>query len=214
MRFPLFFALLSLPLYGQTILNEEFWAELQPMVAQNEQTVSEDTAIRRILEEGRFVFSGMIYGFSFSYTPLDRSRNIEEEFELDLYHEIPWGDPHLTVYQTRREGSRLFVRLRYVLRDFQEPWYHGMRSNSLRAASGTGEASYYEGYKEKLTAVRNAVKNSVREHARQRIDNKPKKISGTVTLDAAPRITVKSGAYQAVCSVLLKIDEVRPYGVY
>jgi hypothetical protein len=201
-------------LSAQTILNEEFWAELQPLVVQDEGNPTMDTAVKRTLEEGRYVFSGMVYGFSFSYTPLDRSRNIEEEFELKLHGEIPWGDPNLTVHQTRMEGSKVYVRLRYALRDFQESWHQGMRSNVLRASAGTGDASYYEGHGEKITAIRNAVLNAVREHARTRMDNKPKKISGEVTLDAAPRIIIITGMYRAVCSVKLRIDDVIPYRVY
>ncbi len=199
---------------AETILNEEFWAELEPLVVRGEQSVSMETAVRRVLEEGRFVFSCMIYGFAFSYTPSDRARNVEEEFELVLHHEIPPGDPGLFVHQTRREGSRVFVRLRYGLRDFQESWYRGMRSNVHRAAAGTGEASYYEGHEMKIAAIQNAVKNAVREHARTRIDNKPKKITGTAVLDQAPRIVIGSGAYIAACSVNLRIDEVRPYRAY
>lgn len=209
--------LLLLPvsaLSSQTILNEEFWAELQPLIVQGESTVSMDTAVRRVLEEARYVFSGMVYGFTYSYTPLDRSRGIEEEFELGSAAEIQAGDPNLTVYQTRREGSRIYVRLRYELRDFQESWYQGMRSNILRASSGYGEASYYGGYREKVTAITNSLKNSVREHARTRIDNKPKKITGIVVLDGAPRIGMQSGVYQAVCAVKLVMDDVVPYRVF
>jgi hypothetical protein len=206
--------LFSPSLSAQTVLNEEFWAELQPLVTQGERNLTMDTAVKRVLEEGRYVFSGMVYGFSFSYTPLDRSRNIEEEFELKPHGEIQRGDPNLAVHETRMEGSRVYVRLRYTLRDFQEKWYQGMRSNILRASSGTGDASYYEGYGEKITAIRNAVLNAVREHARTRVDNKPKKITGAVTLDGAPRIMILSGVYRAVCSVKLILDEVVPYRVF
>lgn len=202
------------PAGAQTILNEEFWAELEPLVPQGERTVSRETAVGRILDEGRFVFSGMIYGFSFSYTPSDRARKVEEEFELELFHEIPAGDPNLFVYQTHREGSRFFVRLRYGLLDFQESWYRGMRSNVFRAAGGTGEASYFQGPEEKKTAIVNAVKNAVREHARTRIGNKPRLIRGTASLDSAPRIVIDSGLYRARCSVNLRIDEVVPYEAF
>ena len=210
----LLFSIFSLPAFGQTILNEEFWAELEPLVVRGERTVSVETAVNRVLQEGRFVFSGMVFGFSFSYTPSDRGRNVDEEFDLKPSHEIPFGDPNLFVHQTRREGSRIFVRLRYALRDFQEDWYRGMRSNIHSSAAGAGEASYYDGHEEKITAVKNAVKNAVREHARTRVDNKPKKITGTLTLDAAPRIMIHSGMYQAVCTVKLKIDEIIPYRAF
>jgi hypothetical protein len=205
---------LSLSAAAQTILNEEFWAELQPLVPQGEQTVSMDTAVKRILEEGRYVFSGMIFGFSFSYVPSDRSRNIGEEFELEPVFQIPPGDPCLFVYQTRREGSRVYARLRYRLRDFQEDWYQGTLSNLMRSSAGSGESSCFAGYEEKMTAIRNSVKSAVREYARTRIDNKPRKVTGTVFLDGAPRIEIQSGSFKALSAVRLMIDDVISYGAY
>ena len=221
---PIFYILcliciLPLPAAAQTILNEEFWAELQPLASEfpdipGEKRVSMDAAINRVLEEGRYVFSGMIFGFTFSYTPSDRSRNIAEEFTLEPVFQIPRGDPNLFVHQTRREGQRVFIRLRYLLHDFQEDWYAGTLSNIMRSSAGIGESSYYTGYEEKITAIRNSVKSAVREHARTRIGNKPLKVSGNVFLEGAPRIEVYSGAFHAKSSVRLQIDDVVTYGVY
>jgi hypothetical protein len=198
----------------EIILNEEFWADLQPIIPQGEQSVSADTALKRILEEGRYVFSGMIFGFSFSYTPLDRGRNIQEEFTLEPVFQIPWGDPNLFVHATRREGARVYARLRYRLHEFQENWYEGTLSNTISSSAGAGDAPLFAGYQEKISAIRNSVKNAVREYARGRIDNKPLKVTGTVFLDGAPRIEISSGAFHAVSFVRLKIDEVVTYGAY
>ena len=199
---------------AETVLNEEFWAELQPLVVQGEQAVTVDAAVRLVLEEARYVFSGMVYGFDFSYTPSDLGRKVEEEFSLKLRDEIVLGDPHLSVHQTRTEGSRLFARLRYGLRDFQEDRYRALRSNVMAAHAGAGEASFFKGPKEKISAIEQAVKNAVREYARTRIPNKPKRISGTLVLSAAPRIVIVSGTYRATCVVKLRIDETVPYKVF
>lgn len=224
--FPLF---LSFRADAQTILNEEFWADTQPLVPDAEAVfpdgdgaaafpapagVSPRTALGRILEEARYVFSGMIFGFTFSYTPSDRARNIPEEFTLLPASEISWSDPNLFVRETRREGSRVYARLRYALHDFQETWYESALSNIMGGSAGAGEAPIFAGYKERLTSIENSVKNAVREYARGRIDNKPRKITGTVFLNSAPRIEVVSGVYRALSSVRLKIDDVVSYGVY
>jgi len=210
----LLFSLTAAAGRAETVLDEEFWAELQPLVVQGERTVTMETAIKLVLEEARYVFSGMVYGFDFSYTPQDLGRKVEEEFVLKAVDEILRGDPNLGVQQTRMEGSRVFVRLRYALRDFQEDRYRSMRSNVLASNAGTGEASYFKGPAEKIAAIEQAAKNAVREYARTRIPNKPRKITGSLVLAAAPRIVIVSGVYRASCVVKLRIDETTPYRAF
>jgi hypothetical protein len=224
-----FLLLLPLCAGAQTILNEEFWADTEPLVFGLEETSSGadgaadfpapnhvplETALARILEEGRYVFSGMIFGFTFSYTPLDRARNIAEEFTLQPAFQISWSDPNLFVRETRREGSRVYARLRYALHEFQEAWYEGTLSNVMGSSAGAGEASIFAGYGEKIVSIQDSVKNAVREYARGRVDNKPRKVTGTVFLNGAPRLEVVSGVYRALSSVRLRIDEVVSYGAY
>jgi hypothetical protein len=54
----------------------------------------------------------------------------------------------------------------------------------------------------------------VREYARGRIDNKPLKVTGTAFFDGAPRVEILSGAFRALSSIRLKIDDVVSYGAY
>ncbi|MDR1625634.1 MAG: hypothetical protein LBT33_03760 [Spirochaetia bacterium] len=206
---------------AQTILNGEFWADMgaaldfdEAVPPKKDRGDAEKAALGRILEEGRYVFSGMIFGFSFSYTPLDRGRDIEEEFTLKPVYEIPWGDPNLFVHQTRREDGRIYARLRYRLHGFQENWYAGNLSNLMGSASGLGDAPIFAGWQEKMTAIQNSVKHAVREYARGRIDNKPLKVTGTVFLGDAPLIEILRGAFHARTRVRLKIDDVLGYGAY
>jgi hypothetical protein len=220
---PYIFAILCLLPFraeAQTILNEEFWADMDAppdfggLAPPEKDTDSERAALKRILEEGRYVFSGMIFGFTFSYTPLDRGRNIQEEFSLRPAYEIARGDPGLIVHQTRREGRRIYARLRYRLHEFQESWYAGNLSNLMSSAAGLGDAPVFAGWQEKMNAIQNSVKHAVREYARGRIDNKPLKVAGTVFLSEAPRIEILRGAFHARTHVRLKIDNVVSYGAY
>ena len=65
----------------EPLLAGEFWVELSPFVeTEEEYPLPEDKAYRRLLEEASFVFSGMIYGFDFTYTPFDKSRKVDEIF--------------------------------------------------------------------------------------------------------------------------------------
>lgn len=214
------------PLASQTILNEEFWYEYQPEVwgwesrkdkqeVPDLQAFTREELYDRILEEARFVFSGMVYGFTFSYTPYDKARKVEEEFLLEPYRWIQRGDPNLRVWQVRAEGSRVFVRVRYALWDFQEPWYQGLRSNILPAAAGKGEAPFYKGPEGRVQAIREGIKHAVRDYARSIMYNKPQALKGLVVLDAAPRVVLDSGVYRAeVGRAIVRLEEVKRYKLH
>ena len=63
-------------------------------------------------------------------------------------------------------------------------------------------------------AIERAAKNAVREFARTRIPNKPRKVTGSLVLSEAPRIVIVSGVYRAVCVFKLRIDETTPYRAF
>ena len=64
-------------------LRSEFWADLEPVAGVGEEwPVSPDEARRRILAEAAWVFGGMIWGFEFTYTPYDKTRAIQERFDI------------------------------------------------------------------------------------------------------------------------------------
>jgi len=207
-------------------LNEEFWYEYQPEVwvwdagkvkdpIPDFNTFTQDELFQRILEEARFVLSGMVYGFTFTYTPYDKARKMEEEFLLEPYQWIQRGDPNLSVVSVRLEGSRVYVRVRYALRDFQEAWYQGLRSNVLPATSGMGEAPFYKGQEGRMKAIQEGVKNAIREYARTILYNKPHTLKGLLVLDTAPRMMMDSGLYKAVVNrAILRLEEVRRYQVH
>ncbi|MFQ3620732.1 MAG: hypothetical protein SNJ78_07285, partial [Spirochaetales bacterium] len=169
----------------------------------------------RILEEARYVFSGMVYGFVFSYTPSDKARRVEEEFLLEPYHWIQRGDPNFQVFQVRRENQRVFVRVRYTLRDFQESWYRGMRSNVLPSVAGMGEGPFYLSTEGRMQAIKEAIKNAIREYARGIMYNKPRTLKGILVLDAAPVMGMDSGMYRArISRAYIRLEEVRHYLVH
>ncbi|GAB4366511.1 MAG: hypothetical protein Kow009_03290 [Spirochaetales bacterium] len=212
--------------FGQTILNEEFWYEYQPEVwgwnadelnnpIPDLQAFTREELFHRILEEARYVLSGMVYGYTFSYTPYDKSRKVEEEFLLEPYRWIQKGDPNLSVAGVRVEGSRMYVRIRYLLRDFQESWYQGLRSNLYPATSGEGEAPFYDGPEGRMKAIQEGVKNAIREYARTILYNKPRTLKGLIVLDAAPRLILESGLYKArIHRAILHLEEVKRYELH
>ena len=199
-------------LFGYTeYLDGEFWTDEDRIIHADD----EESAEVRVLMEGRYVFSGMLYGYDFRYVPSDRTRQVEEEFNLQPVAQIPWGDERLRVISTRRSSDGAFVaRLRYDMAPFQLARYEAWRSNILPPAFGAGSANLLRGFDGKISAIEEAVKQAIRSHMRGKTFNKPRTITGRVLLQEPPEVGVASGEYVAKVETFLIIDEVVHYTAY
>ena len=197
------------------ILSSEFWVETAPLIEiEDDQIESPEDQIRILLEEARYVFSGMIYGFSFRYVPLDVRREIEEEFELEPLYEIVWGDPGLTVVESRRESGRRYALIRYWVSEEQSSWVRFWASNVHATAAAFGAGDFFDGRMAKFDAMEAGVLESVRAYLRPRELNKPKEISGRLVFAEAPYVIIDGGEYRAKVEVKLDIREVVPYTIF
>lgn len=232
------------PLEAQNLRNDyfvhEFWAELEPMAGPlsshapsasaasstartanspgNSGKVLSPPPVSRplteILKEAQYVYSGMIYGFSFTYVPGDAARGIAGSFELKPIAEIKWGDPHLKVLDSHVDSSRVVARVMYSLAPFQETWTHGWDSNVYPTATGRGTSRYFLSYDEKIASYKDAMKEAIRDYLRQRIYNRPRKVTGQLVLRGSPYTIIDGGQYVTTLTIKLRIDKVQPYTVY
>lgn len=191
----------------------EIWCELEPAVpaGESEFPVPRQEAFNRLMEEARIIFSYMIYGCSFTYTPSDQIRHVTEAFTINPLFEIRWGDKNLEVLSSRTEKERLYARLRYYLADFQDMRINSWQSNIHPVIKGSGESELYKGYTGKITALQNAVKNSVKEYIRTQVYNKPRQITGEVLLIETPYTIIRAGEYRATAAFKLNIKDIIPY---
>ena len=204
--------------YGLDIeygIEGSFWVELDPVVhADQEYPLSLETASRRALEEARYVFSAMIYGFTFAYTPYDAARQVDEMYVLQLHAEIPWGDSGLSVAETRVDGNYFRVLIRYDPAEYQVRWIRMMGSNIYHNVPGRGTGNLFKGPEQKLAAINEAIKDGIRNYLRPRILNKPKEVRGNAVLDRVPYIVIDEGQYVVSAHIKIDIDEIIPYRVY
>jgi len=205
----------SVPLTAENTdwLEAIFWVELDPVPQEGEEyPVTREAAARRALEEARFVFSGMIFGYRFLYVPSDKTRQVEEHFTLELLHQIPWGDPGLVAKQAVPfNENRLTVRIRYNLSEHHSYRLNSWQSTIYPVSSGAGEGTAMGGYKEKITAIKEAVKAAIRSYGREAVYNKPREMSGEVLLVESPYIIINEGSYLAKVKIKLKGVEILPY---
>ena len=206
----------SLPaLDTDPILTGDFWVEVDPFVeTEGGYQLTGDEARVRILEEARYVFSGIIYGFDFVYTPSDNMRKVDEIFTFEAVAQIPWGDPALTIVETWVDGNLMHAIVRYFPSEHQLRWLRMMQSNIYHNATGRASASMFAGTGAKYDAVAEAAKEAIRAHLRPRILNKPKEVRGSVALTGAPYIIIDAGEYVAKVDVRIDVDEIIPYRMF
>ncbi len=193
----------------------ELWTELAPLVADGgERPVPREVAVRRLLDEAIFVFSGMVYGFRFTYVPADPARRVAEQLDLDPYATIVWGDPRLEILQTWVVRDRLYARVYYTVDEAQTGWYRAWRSAANASSQGTGIAPFIGGPSVKPDATHDAIRVAVRNYARSIEPNRPRRVTGAVMISEPPVVGIRAGNYEASLSVLLQIDSVSRYDHY
>ena len=193
------------------------WIELQPLLGRPELGEPQKpmkTAEQELLEEGRVLFSAMIYGWTFTYIPGDLSRQVKESFTLTPVAEIPQGSARLEVRETEREEAKLWARMSYALNDDESRRRLAWESNTAALSSGRGEGKLSDGASARMASLRDAVRDAIRRSLDSRWINKPRQVDGEVVLWDDPIILVGSGAYSTSAKVKLLIRELVPYRIF
>ena len=191
------------------------WVELEPVFRiEPEYPIPLEKAGQWVLEEARTLLSGMVYGWTFSWTPSDAARKVADRFELVPVAQIPWGSERLVVRQTQVEEARLFAQVFYTMNPAEQLRRESWAGAVVDAATGAGEAPAMKGRQAKAEALANAIKDAVRNQLHTRILNKPRQIRGEVVLWEDPQVWVASGAYHAVAKIRLRVIEIVPYRIF
>lgn len=199
---------------GGPVLSAEFRAELAPDPAGGASPVEPEEAARRLLEEARWSFSGMIRGFRFRYVPADASRGVAELIELESLGGVPWGDPALRVVGLVVNGGTLRARIEFACEGARATELASWRSAEFKSASGAGRARVAGGVERRRTAVEAAVAAALRGLFRGVVLEKPREITGVLAFAEAPRVVISSGDYAATVRLRVKETEIRPYPAY
>jgi hypothetical protein len=192
------------------------WVELEPLVRIDAGVypIPIDVAERQLLEEGRVLFSGMVYGWTFTYIPGDKERRVQESFVLTPVAEIPWGSPRLVVRETEVEDQKLWARLSYTMNADEALRRAAWDSNTAELSTGRGKAAANAGPPGKGASLQDAIRDAIRLSLDTRFVNKPRQISGEVVLWDDPQAFVRSGVYSTVAKVKLLVRELIPYRIF
>ncbi len=176
-----------------------------------------------VFTEASWVFSGIIWGFTFEYTPYDKTRKVAESFQLTPRGAIKRGSSGLRILETNLDGGTLVVNALYYPTASELSELLAWKQASYKIAQGRAYSPAFppiiamqaqERVQARITAMGEAVKEAVREYARGITYNKPRIIRGICSLAEQPKIIIASGQYLAQVKIYLHISEIISYGTY
>jgi hypothetical protein len=212
--------LATLPATAQSasdpVLRAPVWVYLEPVPGTRPEadTPAGQAPIQQLQSLSRFLLSGMIFGWSFRYTPSDKARNVEESFELTPLGEIAPSDRRFTLTGLSVAYPRLACWCQFSVDGETSRRLASWDSAVYRASGGSGRGER----KDEITGIHDAYAQALREAiralARKSEKNKPREILGEIVLRNEPRLRADEGWFIADVRVGVRLIEVVPYGAY
>jgi hypothetical protein len=171
-----------------------------------------EEAIKVLLEDARWIFSGMIYGFSFRYVPGNSEETLAEVFELSPIKQIPNGDPAMKVQQVLDDTQYLSVLFYYWPDEYQNRRLRVSRGGGFHSSAAAGGVPMMLEDARTLSLIE-AVKQAIRADLRDLIYNRPLEVSGSVYLSGPPRINIRSGEYRSSVKILYRREDMKTFPI-
>jgi hypothetical protein len=206
----------------QYVIRGEVYVDFEPIYAghvDSEYPLDVPAASRRALEEAAMFFSAMIYGWSFNYEVGERARRIQENIELQALGSIQFGDPALMVTDTEIRDNRLRVWTDYHLSEALQRRIGVWRSGTIRNAQAIGYGpafvEEYPGWLDlKKLALDDAARSALRTMLRGSERNRPKEVTGFISLASFPRFYMESGRWAVSARFRVQIKEIIPFAAH
>ena len=198
------------------------WAEVDayPGTEAAAQDVSSDAEafaypIARIKETVPFLVEGLVYGWKFTYVPFDKTRGVEEFFEIEPVQKLSDGQKNdggtIEYSSIWIENNRFNCWVDFTRTDHQVQVYNLWASIQNPTIQGRGFGDLSKGFEGIKEAAQDAVKNAVRDYYRNLVKNKPKEITGAVLLRKTPLLGIDSGRYVINLDFFLECGTIEEY---
>jgi hypothetical protein len=228
---------LSAALPAQEILRGEVRIDLEPVYAfvpddgspAVEFPLSRDEALSRAVEEAAMMYGAMIYGWSFHYDIGEKARGLPEDLELVPLGIVNPADPRLSVTDSQVREMRLYLWSDYAMSDSQVQrkamWKKGMiRSAHSYGRGPLGYAPTGAGTENtaddsawlavKKTVLEDAARKAIRAILQGNERNRPKEVTGFISLSAFPLFWLDKGEWAMSGRFLVNITEIIPFAAY
>ena len=170
--------------------------------------------VNRLKEIVPFFVEGMVCGWSFTYSPSDKTRNVEEFFEFKLLREFPNMESLINYTEPWVEENKLQCWIEFRCPPHLTAWRNSWKTLGYHRISGRGQGKLIDGFDGIYEAATMALKEAVREYARTITKNKPKEIVGEVLVTGLPSIGLKSGRYIVDLDFFLNVSRIINYTIY
>jgi len=189
----------------------EFTASKAGIVSEQDYSEREKKFISELTEDGRWVFSGMIYGYVATWIPASDARGVEEEFEIRPIAQISPGDERLKMLSIDEIDGMVYVLMEYTCDSTQQKRLEAWKSSLFSSVTGEGSSPIWDGSRRRAfeMAIREAMKN----HFRRKEFNQPKRIQAKVALAGFPLVGFGSGTYRALVSIRVGPSKVEHYKI-
>lgn len=219
----LFSLMINFPLFSQTPsvvknIRIPLWAELDAYpeleIKLDENEGQYAYPKKEIKEVAPFLINGMVYGWTFSYTPSDKMRNVEEILEVTEIMDVSVIENQINYASAWIENNRLNYWCEYKRTEGQIQNYHLWNSIQNPMIHGRGYGQLSDGFEGIKNAAKEALKDAIRQHYRAQIKNKPKEITGSVLIRDLPTLGITSGRYVINLDFFLEYGKIIEYTVY
>lgn len=172
-------------------------------------------SVNEIKNLAPFVFEGIIHGWNFSYTPYDKTRNVNEYFEFSVDGpNISKNDKNISFNDPYFQDNKLFCWVEYELSSAMLNKMKHSKSIVFKKISGKGKGKVSEGEEGIKKAFSEALKMAVRNHGRDIEKNKPKEMLGKVNITGNPRVYIDNGFYVVDLDFFVQVDKIIPYQIF
>ena len=169
-------------------------------------------SVNEIKNLAPFVFEGIIHGWNFSYTPYDKTRQVDEYFEFTIDGpNISKNDKNISYKDPYFQDNKLFCWVEYELSASIYNKLNHSKSIVFKKISGKGKGKVSEGEEGIKKAFSEALKMAVRNHGRDIEKNKPNEMLGKVNITGNPRVYIDNGFYVVDLDFFVQVDKIVPY---
>jgi len=207
---------LAFPLSAQEVLRGEVRIEMEQVrgfpIEEVQANVNLSIAEARAaaLEEAALYYGAMIYGWSFYYDVGERARNIEEKLELTPLGRVNSDDPRLEITEVQVKDLHVYLWSDYRPDTAQRNRLLKWKAGTVKTAQAYGESPLEDKYKALEDAARAAIRAMLRGSER----NRPKEVTGYISLAAFPRYWMEKGHWAANGRFRIEILKIQPFAAY
>jgi len=169
---------------------------------------------QEIKQVAPFLINGMVYGWTFSYTPGDKARGVEEQLEVTEIMPQELIEGGITYVSPWIENNRLNYWCEYKRTPSQIQNYNLWNSIQNPMIHGRGYGQLSDGFEGIRNAAKDALRDAIRIYYRNTIKNKPKEITGSVLIRDLPVLGITSGRYVINLDFFLECGRIVEYTVY